>query len=308
MPKVQIHTTDFLKGLQTTALEDGQSFPGFRTFKNFRVDQRAARRRLGRVLSDRSGTDQEAVDLDGTDQYISVPVAPIHTLGTSWTIEVLFQPDNVNTTEYVLGWGHATNYPILIKWINGAIDVLVQFSDASTASMGAAGAYSADETIALQITRSAGTITVRNNAVLSTTILGSMVGTAWAALGHKAPGGALQIGANNTGSYFDGAIDYLRVFNVKREANVDSHVRFIDPRADSVIWEYGMEVDSNDIVTDRSRYENHGKMQNAASAGDAVTTLCRQTAPVQGIHSYVSRDGERRLLVVAGGRVYDQTI
>jgi hypothetical protein len=64
-------------------------------------------------------------------------------------------------------------------------------------------------------------------------------------------------------------------------------------------------ITSDGLVKDRSPFGNTMSAQNTPTEADS---LCHQTAPVQAISAYRDVDDPRKMLVIAGGQVYDVSI
>ncbi|MGB1224145.1 MAG: LamG-like jellyroll fold domain-containing protein [Mycobacterium sp.] len=294
MVQRQVKHYGLTRGLVTTPLDDGQEFPGFQEFQNIRVTQGVARRRPGRVILARAGSDNEAIDWNGSSQSASGPIdARVWTLGTKWTIEVLLDPDSVSGTRPVIEAGTTTpslhldvssgNWRLRV-WDSGATLTTLNSTESAAASL-----------THLFITRDGAALSMRVNHGTATTTTMSATNLL------RAPVGDLRFCYDGTNRY-DGPIDYIRGFNIVRPDIGDGHLRFPDPYACGyVLFDYPMEADSDGIIWDRSRFENHVE---ATSGTSATTALSLQHAPVQLIEDYVDENEKQRIAVIAGGRVH----
>jgi hypothetical protein len=88
-------------------------------------------------------------------------------------------------------------------------------------------------------------------------------------------------------------------------AGADVHKRFLDPRAEYVLWDYHFERDDDDRVLDRSRYENHAQPLGTSLPSSTASALMVEHAPVQGFYPYRNRSNEKRIAVFANSAFYD---
>lgn len=292
MARGQVFTDNFLRGLQTTAHEDGLPFPGFSVFENARVSDGRLRRRSGMALAGAFGNDNGSLDFDAaSSEYILIPVdTRVWALPVTFTLEVLVAPDVVTGTRPVLYAGATT--PSLVVDTDGSSNWRVRFWD-SSATLTTLTAAAATTDRRLQVVRDDTTLTLRIDGTDADS------DAVAAGLSSRTPAGNVLIASDGT-NYYDGKIDYLRLFGIARTHQRDGFQRFPDPRCSYCLADYGMEANANDIVRDRSRLGNHGKAQNTPTAAAA---LCDPAAPVRAIRHYQDQ-GRGRLLVVAGGRVH----
>lgn len=297
MARARPKVFDFSRGLQTKALDDGQPLPEFREFNDVRVDRGVAKVRPGMArLLDMTSLNG-ALDFEATStQYAQAEVDPrVWTLGTKWTLEVLYNLETITSGTFLYV---GTTTPSLILDLNSSklrlrvYDSGATLTTVSTAANVSAGVQS------VQIVRDGASLTIRtDNAVEDT---GSMSATN----ALRAPVGDIHLGADATpGTYLDGVVDYIRLFDLARDNHNDRLIRFADPRADYVLADYDMNITANAIVKDRSRYEN-SLLGVAGNLPTDATALCHQSAPVNGITYYVDTDGKKYALVVAGGQAF----
>lgn len=294
----QIVTWRLDSGLLTTPLDDGHPFPdGFREYQNLRSSRGGAKRRPGTALVAKTGSDNAALDFnDGDSEYVSVTastgtLASVWTLGRKFTLEALVELDDTTGTQTILYAG-ATTPSVALDMTGGNFRARVWDSGATLTTL----SVSATTSVAhLKLERDGADVTFSVNGTEDTDTMS-------ATNLLRAPVGDLRIGRGASTDYLDGTIDYLRLFDIVRGSTGDGHMRFPDPYlCRYVLADYSMEADSDDIVWDRSRYENHGVAQNSPSS---VTALSVQTSPVHLIHDWVDENETQRVAVFAGGRCY----
>ena len=287
---------DFSRGLQTKALDDGQPLPEFPVFHDVRVDRGVAKVRPGMArLLDMTSLNG-ALDFEASSsQYAQAEVDPrVWTLGTKWTLELLYNLET--TTSGTILYVGTTTPSLILDISSSKLRLRVYDSATPTTVTTAADVGAGDQSV--QIVRDGASLTIRTDNSVEDT--GSMSATNLL----RAPVGDIHLGADATpGTYLDGVIDYIRLFDVARSNHNDRLVRFPDPRAGYVLADYDMNITSNGIVKDRSRYENHLLGASGAVPTDA-TALCHQSAPVNGITYYVDNDSKKYALVIAGGQAF----
>lgn len=301
MPKRQIFNASFFRGLQTTTLEGATEFPSLVEAQDQRVSEGPIRRRKGSVRIDRSGADGDNLDLDGSTNFIRVPLHAVHTLGKQWTFEGLFKVGNISGTEVFFGVEHAADYSIKVQRATTTLQVLVQDSAGTVVTLTGTDTLSADDELGVQVTRSGTALTLSvNDSEQDTGTMADLLG--------KTPGGAILIGADGAtpGSHWDGQVDYVRCFSSVREISRDYKVRWLDPREDSVLFDYSLQVDANDLCKDRGRYELTGQLQGTAAHTES--TLSNRYAPAQALHQFRDADDSRKTLVAVGGRLFNVDI
>ena len=113
---------------------------------------------------------------------------------------------------------------------------------------------------------------------------------------------AWVFGADNSGSYHLGRIDYFRVFSALKTTTRDLSFRLLDPRASTVLMDYILTKDANSKVIDRGPYEMH-----AAAAGTPTTAgavLAVNPEPVRFISVNLDTDNAPQGYVMVRNRVY----
>ena len=301
MSKRQIVTANFLRGLQDTAQEDGLPYPGWSKFFDLRVSEGGARRRLGLARVARATTDNKSLDfVAATSHYVDIPMdTRVWALGPQFTIEGLVKLDAVSGTLTYLYAG-VTTLSVVIDTASSKLRLRVWDSAASTTTLASTDDLTTSAT-PFQIVRDGASLTMRLNN--SATAGGTA--TMSATLSLRTPSGAVRLCRDTSTNYLDGQYDYLRVLKVVRANHRDAWLRFPDPRAPYVLADYDFNQTAVGHIVDRSAFGNTGRVFNAPSV---ATALCAQTDPVSLIHSYRTRSGERRVLVVAGNNLYNGVV
>lgn len=309
----QVYTDDFLRGLQTTRAAEGLPFPAFQYFSNVRVDEGVLKRRLGRVYIDTADSSQKAMAFDGTKDYVYVPWHNGNTppLGVAFTVECAIRPDIWMADEHIVAFAHPTDYPFDI-WVETDSAAVTTIRAEYNADTGAAvevqssATFSADDELAIQWIRDQSdllTLNVYNKTTdVWTTDTHDASGT-FAGAALTSPGSALYFGRTVAGGYYDGDIDYVRFFNIARTRKDDLWLRWPDPLCDYCVGDWDFKERTGDLVWDRSRFGHHGEMKGTPGE---IASFTHATSPVQGIFPYTTRDGQQRIVVVAGGNVYDE--
>lgn len=262
---------------------------------------------VGRDIVERLGIDRVAqfagnysgynfVAADSEAYYSIAADTRVWTLGLRWTLEMLIEPDTTSGTMGLLTVGHSTQ--TLVLDITGG-DIRCRFWDSgatlTTVTVGAA----ATSVQSIQVTRDGATLSTRLNN--GTAVTGSVSAT----LLGRAPSGQLRIGLDTTTNFYDGTIDYVRLYDYVKDDHNDRLIREPDPRSRHVMADYG-ELSGTGIYYDRSRYANH--LLVTANSPDAVTSLCHNPAPIRALSMSVDENGRKQLLIMAGGSYYLATV
>ncbi len=302
---VPVKLSQFAKGLQTKRREEGGEDPdSFAVFQNVRVSDGGASRRAGSVQIAYCGTDQTAVDLNGTTQWFQVPLdIRIHTMPRYWTWQCHVNPDVVNATQYIWGNVGATSSHVVGITAAGLPFVTIWHSDNSSVTVTADAAVSADADLRIKVVRDLATLTLRVNTT-------SKTGVASSTLAGRAPGTHIAIGQSNSADFFNGQIDSIVAWGYVRgeggtatENFSDSRLRFQNPREAGCLYSYTGELDAQTAMRDHGRYEAHARGQNTPTETTALTGAV-QDAMVNGIHARRNKNGEREALIMSGGRLY----
>lgn len=301
--RVQVFSDNFLRGLMDTQPETGLAFPGYYRFQNVRVNRGRGERRRGmvRVGGTEGLEEDEALSFDGTTNILYAKRRDeIHQLRTTWTVECLVHSQQSTGTRHVLGWEHATSYPLKIRQSGGAWQALIQDEDGAVATLSAgASSVSTSAPQQLRVTRSGGTVTF----YLDGTQVATDTSTLNASKACKAPGGNLLYGANSTGpsEFFQGYIDYVRAFRTLIPSFRHAWQRWPHPKGAYVLWDHWFFYNRESLVEDQSRGMLHAA-EYAAGVGPTVTTrLGNAMIPVQAMRAYVDLAQNQRLCFVACG-------
>lgn len=281
-------------GLNTSSDENGLPLGQYVDLTNVILGDGGLRRRDGMVRVARASNANLCANLNGTSEIVTVPVnTTIHTLRKQWRVSCLVAPDTVNAARTLLGWAHATDWPIQIQFTSSAkVEVKVTDSAGTVVTMTGATTLVGTTTYAVDVVRNGTALTVYLNGVSEQT--GTM-----ADLDCKAPGGNLYFGRNNTGEFFDGKYEHCWAVNSADTYMGDVFLRCIHPRAENVLWSYVLEdmESTTHRIDDDSRFGNHGSITAGFST---ATSIARQTMPVSMIAPYTDKNAKQRIVVAAG--------
>lgn len=296
--KLKAHAR-LLGGQTDTVPEDGN--PGLLEDRNVRYDRGPAQRRKGIQRVARADNHHTVLTLDGTDDYIDVPLdTRIHTFKRLWTVEALVNPTNFTTNaKNILGAAHATDYSLRLYCTTaGKVEAKVQDSAGTVVTLTSATTFSAGTTLAIQVVRDGTSLYLRVNGVLEDS-------DTMADLDGKAPGGNLTIGRNNGTDHFVGVIDFVRCILTARADQAYGRMRHPDPLAEDVAFDYCLEDPANSRCDDRSQFGNNGTVNGSPATG---TPLTLQTHPITALATWLDSDNRKRLFMAAGNRVYFQVL
>ena len=213
-------------------------------------------------------------------------------LGLYWTVEIAIDTHLTGGTPGIFTAGTTTQaMELLITGGNLTFSVWDTNDDVVTTTVGAA----AVSVQTVQVTRAADVLTFRlNNGT-------AFPGTMHATRSVRTPVGDLRVARDDAANYYDGNVDYLRLFSTVKSNHNDRLVRTPNPRAAHVLADYDFNA-TGTLVYDRSRYENHLIMVNTPTE---VTTLCHNPAPVRALSMGVNTKTNRKeLLMIAGGQYF----
>ncbi len=286
---------DFTRGANTSATGITAQ-PAWREFNEAYVDGGGNRRRLGKVKLYQFPVTARIVDFDGADDVISLSAFALDTvLGLRWTMEVLFQTDSIASNRSVLGG--ATNSAIkVVHTTTSTVTVTIKDSAGTNVTLTFTG-VAAGTVCALMVTRNGAALVGILNGV---TVTGTMHATNL--LGNAAFG----IGAVNAAAFFDGGVCFLRFLSTVETVQRSGWIRLPDPRADNVIADWIVTLDSNGYCLDRSKNEYHGT--STGSPASTRVPLAYNPDPVMAVAHNINKSGQRQLYVSVGDRVYPAVV
>lgn len=297
--KQHVTIAGFGKGLQTKAAEDYGAPDAFRVFQNVRSKNGLAKRRAGQAWMATASSIARARNFDGTNDVVTIPKdTRIWALPLRFTLRFLLAGDDTPAgDEFILGWSSTGNKPLTIKRDSNR-KVVVDFWDSAgtqTTLTSATATTNAEATpCALVRDTSSLTLYIGNTA--------DATGSVSATLAGRTPADNLTIGAHNGANFFDGTLDYLDLQSgVVASDNASGFLRLLDPRAEPVMACYWFDGISNNLLTDHSRYENTGLVSGPSD----TAALCVAHAPVQALVPYLDKEGGKRVVVMAGGSIYN---
>lgn len=295
MPRAPFHNFSW-GGLNTKAQATGLPLLECVHLQDMRVVGNDLVERLGIVRIGQFAGSAKAADLDGTNQHFSNEIdLRAWGLGLYWTVELAVEPGTTAGTQGILCPGSTT--PAMVLDIFGGnlrLRIWDSGSNLTTVTVGAAD--TAVQTV--QITRSGAVLTTRLNN--GTAVTGAMSAT----LDVLTPVGDLRLGRDDGANYFNGTLDYVRVLSMVKSDHADRLVRHPNPRAEYVLADYDFKQ-TNALVYDRSRNENHLTVQNAPSE---IASLCHDPAPIRALSMGVDEDNRKQLLIASGGLYYLATV
>lgn len=285
-----------LGGLNSKAIEDGLPAPEATIAQSLRFSKGGFQKRPGSVRVLIAGSGASAYDFDAaSSEYVSVPIdTRAWVMGTKFTIEVLVSPDIITGARTVFYAGITT--PTQVLDTNSSSWRWRVWDSSGNLTTVTVGAASLSTTQSIQLVRDGASLTTRLDNVAGGT------GTMSATLSTRTPVGNLRIARDDTTNYYDGKIDYLRGFAIARANHADRRVRFSDPKAEYVLFDYDFNASANAIVYDQSRFENNGEAFNTPTE---VTSLCHNPAPIRAIHAYTDFDRRKRVFIQGHQGLYN---
>lgn len=290
MATVRPFNRTFREGLQTTRSSgDQEAFGGFGTFHNLRTGTDEVEMRPGRVRLATIAGGNNAADGDGAKSATAKLDTGVWDLNRSrWALEAILKLTSASTAT-ILQVG-STTVACELGFDSGP-DWTFTWYDAggSTTLTGTTPVSTALTHLAVEKDGTAIRLLVNGVEEDSDT---------WVTA--KVPAGALTLLGKSGSEELDGAVQELRL-----RALVPPHYRhrlrpLLNPRAEHVLACYRGAVDANGVWLDHSRHELHGvgTLVAGAVAGRAFN-------PVRLLESYVTKDGRRRLIAVAGDTEYE---
>lgn len=310
---VQRRYFDGRTGLQTTKPEQAEDAMLYERFGNARASQGAITRRRGirRVGRITPANGPYCGDFDGSDDSVTVGIAGGATDAiarvwnldglSTWTLEILCQVADLGSQRTIFDRNNASDKDVTIyqdSTSGGRVVCELLDSGSATTTLTVTGIAAGTLTAIQLVKHDADSFTLRVNGSEATGTLAS---------------GALDssdrdifIGRSDSGEFYDGTIDFVRLLGVARPDQRDGWTRLVNPYARYVLADYCIEKDANDYVLDRSRNGLHASVQGSLATN--VASLAVNPVPVQGFGIKTSPDNERVLAVIAGGRQYEATV
>lgn len=284
------------KGISTTKVATTGDVDDYQIVQDARGSRGVLERRRGMVRLANFTTTATSADFDASNDDVDLTIdTRIFPLGTVFTLEMLFNTDTISSNRTVLGGVGATDAITVTHDTSEQVVVTIRDSAGTVTTVTFTG-ITTGTLCALQIVRDGASITCRLNGTTQTATMDASLSLLNA---------GYTVGSDNNSLFYDGKIDFIRIFNTARTSNVDGWCRLANPRAPDVMLDLILSPDSNGTCTDRSRYENH----RAANGGLSTTTcIAVNPMPIQAIAPNTRRSGTRELIVVAGGLVYPVTV
>lgn len=297
MADLRPRSTNVPKGLETTR-DTSSSRLAWTQYLNSRTAEDSDARRAGMVRLHRFAAPSSMVDFDGTDDDMDIPTSDLlNALGLVWTVETLFNTDDISSNRFVLGRRSAAGAPMTIVH-NTSSEVIVTVLDTGAASDTLTWTgIAAGTTCALQVTRSGTTLTGYLNGVAKTATMSATLSVV------NVP---LTIGSDNNGSFYDGRIDFFRVMRYAKAHRHDAWARLVNPRVAGVVCDYVFLPDSNSYIVDRSSSGAHGAINGSPTSN--VAPLAVNPVPVLGIASNLSNDFAQKAYIRAAGALYPAVV
>jgi len=286
-------STNVPKGLETTR-DTSSSRLAWTQYLNSRTAEDSDARRAGMVRLHRFAASSVLMDFDGTDDDVDITAdASIRPLGTIFTLETLFQTDDIASERTILGKNAASKSLKIVHNTSSEVVVTVTDSAAADTTLTWTG-IAAGTLCALQIVRSGASLTGYLNGTFKT---GTMSAT------NTLATGAMTVGSDNNANFFDGRVDFLRFFRYAKSHRHDAWARLVNPRAAGVIVDYVFEPDANGYVVDRGSMGLHSSAVNGTPATN-VAPLAVNPVPVLGIASNLDTSSVQKAYIRAAGALY----
>lgn len=297
MADLRPRSTNVPKGLETTR-DTSSSRLAWTEYLNSRTAEDSDARRKGMVRLHRFAAASVLMDFDGTNDDVDLTAeSVIRPLGTIFTLETLFQTDDIASTRTVLGKNAASKSLKIVH--NTSSEVVVTVTDTAAADTTLTWTGVAAGTLcALQIVRNGASLTGYLNGTSKT---GAMSAT------NTLATGAMTVGSDNNADFFDGRVDFLRFFRYAKSNRHDAWARLVNPRAPGVIIDYVFEPDANGYVLDRGALGLHTSAVNGTPATN-VAPLAVNPVPVLGIASNLDTSSKQQAYIRAAGALYPAVV
>lgn len=297
MADLRPRSTNVPKGLETTR-DTSSSRLAWTEYLNSRTAEDSDARRKGMVRLHRFAAASVLMDFDGTNDDVDIAFnAVINPLGTIFTVETLFQTDDIASTRTIFGRTGAAKSLKIVH--NASSEVVVTVTDTSAADTTLTWTGVAAGTLcALQIVRNGASLTGYLNGTSKT---GTMSAT------NLVSTGTMTVGSDNNADFFDGRVDFLRFFRYAKSNRHDAWARLVNPRAPGVIIDYVFEPDANGYVLDRGALGLHTSAVNGTPATN-VAPLAVNPVPVLGIASNLDTSSKQQAYIRAAGALYPAVV
>lgn len=284
----------FKRALQTTNNGRSGRIDDFNVFQNVETDLGGAQARKGLVRLARIANSTGIMDADGTNDRVDFPAhASLVSLGTVFTLEILFQTDDIASTRCVLGPASGTACGVKIQHTStSTVTVLVTDSAANTTTLTFTG-IAAATVCALQLVRDGASLTAWLNG---TTATGTMNAT------NALASGAYSAFTSNGSNWMDGGIDNLRIWKIARATHADAYCRLLNPRNQKVMFCWVFNDSTAHDVLDQGPYGAHAT--TAGSPTWARSPIALNPAPVQALGHSERKNGRRDLVAMVRGSMY----
>jgi len=282
-------------GLNTKANSTGLPLLECVALQDMRVVGMDLVQRLGMVRVGQLSSILKSMDFDGTNEHaLAVIDTRVWALGLQFTFEACVAADTLGDSEAVLTAGSTTPCFTLdllsSKWRVRIVDS----ADATTTLTSTTNA-STTGTDTIQVTRDGAALVLRLNGTSEDT------DTMTATTSLKTPVGDLRVARSGGADYFDGDVDYVRLFSIVKTDHNDRLVRLPNPRARHVLMDMDFNETAGGMVQDRSRYENHLVTANSPTEG---TSLCHTPAFVRALSMGQDENNKLQLFMAAGGQFF----
>lgn len=283
--------------MNTRALADGLGALEWVELRDWRLSSGRLKPRPGMARVDKADTTIRGISLNGSSQYLEIAADDrVWSTGLHFTIRAICTPSAFSGVQTIIGFKHATDVPVWLRLDGGNVKATVRDSGGTSTTLTSSSTFSAGP-LGIELVRDGATLTLYVNGAQEATDSIS------ATLAFDGAGGNLLFGATGAtpGSFFGGTLDGPEYLSIASHPTTESLVRFPDPRSSVCRAWYDFDLDANDVVRDYSRFRNHGR---AIASPTDTAVLSHPWAPIHGITSFLTRDGETRVFLVAGKTGY----
>ena len=282
-------------GANTTQLDEVSAFPVYSDLTGMRVDRGPFRRRLGKARLTQFTATSDLIVFDATNDMVTLPSdTRIIPWGKRFTLEILFRTTSVTAARTIMGRGAAGATCVKITHkTDSTIETVVTDSSGTATTITTAGTYAVGSDVRYQLVRDGASLTVRTNGTATTGTMSATLSLA---------NSAQAIGVDNSASYYEGRIDFVRLLRTAAASQRWGYLRLPDPRASYVLFDYVVAANANNTVYDRGPYEMHATVTGSPTSTGAP--LAPNSDPVTFIASNLDVNNERQSYVGVGPNVY----